>query len=113
MTKVKCVECGKEFTLSEKQQFLLKFPNKIKCPSCAFGTGNSKAAAPAKKPEPEKAKEPDKFKCEVGVEGKQKICAEAFLRAYEELRAVFAGREDEVKDYMGGWTSTIVITRSK
>ena len=38
---------------------------------------------------------------------------EMFRKAYDELKAEFADELDSVKEYLGGWTSTLVINRSK
>lgn len=44
---------------------------------------------------------------------KAEVNAELFRKAYDELVAEFSDILPDVKEYLGGWTSTIVINRSK
>lgn len=100
--QVKCAKCGNDFDLDAKWEgFAKKYPDRVTCPSCKNGGGagshptskatSSKSSAPAKQP----------------------VSAEMFVKAYDELTAAFEGRVDEVKEYLGGWASTIVINRSR
>lgn len=100
--RVKCAKCGKDFDLAAKwENFAKNFPNRVTCPDCKNGGGagthptskatSSKSTAPVKQP----------------------VSAEMFVKAYDELVAAFEGRVEEVKDYLGGWASTIVINRSR
>ena len=85
MTEIrKCEACGKEFEARGEWQKV--------CLDC-FKAGH------APKPESKAAKKP--------------IDATMFRKAYDELKAEFADELDSVKEYLGGWTSTLVINRSK
>ena len=53
------------------------------------------------------------FKPKTEAPAKKPIDATMFRKAYDELRAEFADELDSVKEYLGGWTSTLVINRSK
>lgn len=98
--KVKCGKCGKEFDLDSKWKgFAEKYPERVTCKDC-------KSPAP-KRPESHAIKSSSKAPV------KEPVSAEMFVKAYDELIAAFEGRVDEVKDFLGGWASTIVINRSK
>ena len=53
------------------------------------------------------------FKPKAEAPAKKPIDATMFRKAYDELKAEFADELDSVKEYLGGWTSTLVINRSK
>lgn len=102
--KVTCAKCGEEFDLDSKWEgFAKKYPDRVTCPHCKDGSKSAtKAAANTTKKEYSKTSPT-----------KSPVTAELFVKAYDELTAAFADRLDEVKDYLGGWVSTIVINRSK
>lgn len=96
--KFKCAECGKEVEFDGGLAvWASKNPNKVRCEECH----NKKFAKKEFKP-----------KCEQ-TSGKKTIDATMFRKAYDELKAEFADELDSVKEYLGGWTSTLVINRSK
>lgn len=98
MTEMKkCDACGKEFEARGDWQKV--------CLDC-FKAGHA--------PKPEsKAASKREFKPKAGTAPKKAIDATMFRKAYDELRAEFADELDSVKEYLGGWTSTLVINRSK
>lgn len=104
--KFKCAECGKEVEFDGGLAvWASKNPNKVRCEECH----NKKFA---KKGETTTgAKKEFKPKAEAPV--KKPIDAAMFRKAYDELRAEFTDELENVKDYLGGWTSTLVINRSK
>lgn len=93
----KCEACGKEFEARGEWQKV--------CIDC-FKAGH------APKAESKSTKREFKPKSEAQTP-KKTIDAAMFRKAYDELRAEFADELDAVKDYLGGWTSTLVINRSK
>lgn len=89
-----CAECGKEFEAKGDWQKV--------CIDCykanAGGRGSKpKTTAPAK----------------TSIVSKKEVNAEMFRKAYDEIIAEFSDVLPEVKDYLGGWVSTIVINRSR
>ena len=97
MTEMKkCEACGKEFEARGEWQKV--------CLDC-FRAGH------APKPESKAAKK--EFKPKAEAPAKKPIDASMFRKAYDELKAEFADELDSVKEYLGGWTSTLVINRSK
>jgi ribosome-binding protein aMBF1 (putative translation factor) len=93
----KCEACGKEFEARGDWQKV--------CIDC-FKAGHA--------PKPEsKAASKREFKTEAKATHKKDIDATMFRKAYDELKAEFADELDSVKEYLGGWTSTLVINRSK
>jgi len=110
--KFTCIDCGKEVEYEGGLAgWAKKNPDKVRCKECfekhkssyaKRGTSTSGTAkAPAKKSE-------GGCTCQ-----KKPVEAKMFKQAFDELRAEFADELDSVKDYLGGWTSTLVINRSK
>lgn len=98
-----CTVCGKDFEMDDKYKtFVEKYPERVKCPDCMKGT-----------PKPSAAKATSTAKSSYSKSTKSEVNAEMFVKAYDELAAAFGDRIDEVKEYLGGWTSTIVINRSR
>ena len=93
-----CTQCGKEFEARGDWQKV--------CIDCYKAGASSKPKASASKVTAGSGKS-------ASTTGKKNVSAELFVQAYDELIAAFEGRVDEVKDYLGGWVSTIVINRSK
>ena len=103
--KFKCAECGKEVEFDGGLAvWASKNPEKVRCEECH----NKKFAGKAKPGAPKK-----EFKPTASATPKKPIDAAMFRKAFDELRAEFADELDEVKEYLGGWTSTLVINRSK
>lgn len=104
--KFKCTECGKEVEFDGGLAvWALKNPDKIRCEECHNKKFAKKGGAITG------VKKEFKPKAETPV--KKTIDAAMFRKAYDELRAEFADELENVKDYLGGWTSTLVINRSK
>ena len=110
--KFTCIDCGKEVEYEGGLAgWAKKNPDKVRCKECfdkhksgyaKKGTASTTAKAPAKG----SGKSAE-------TSGKKPIDAKMFKQAFDELRAEFADDLDSVKDYLGGWTSTLVINRSK
>lgn len=110
--KVTCAKCGKEFALDEKWKgFAEKYPERLTCTSCKDGAKKDVTTAykSTSKPASYEAKANAYKKTAVSTE----VNAEMFRKAYDELTAEFSDILLDVKEYLGGWTSTIVINRSK
>ena len=110
--KVACAKCGKEFLLDEKWKgFADKYPERLTCSSCKDGAKKDLATAykSTAKPTSYEVKASAYKKSSTSSE----VNAEMFRRAYDELTAEFSDILPDVKEYLGGWTSTIVINRSK
>jgi hypothetical protein len=105
---VQCSKCKETFELDEKwKAFAEKYPERVTCPSCKNGA--TKSATTAYK-NTSKVTTSSKSK---STSGKEPVSAALFRKAYDELVAEFSDILPDVKDYLGGWTSTIVINRSK
>lgn len=105
MEKFKCAECGKEVEFDGGLAvWASKNPDKVRCEECHNAKFAKKGGASSAKKE---------FKSKAEAPAKKPIDAAMFRKAYDELRAEFADELENVKDYLGGWTSTLVINRSK
>lgn len=102
--KVTCSKCGKDFDLDEKWKgFAEKYPDRVTCKDCKSPSTKKTETSSTSKPAYTKS----------ASSTKAPVSAEMFVKAYDELVAAFADRKDEVKEYLGGWASTIVINRSR
>lgn len=101
MIKAECVKCGKEFEQDDKWKVLYeRFPDKVICEDCKKG----------KKPlKTEVVNNKDLLTSDIDTELLQK--AKQLKAGYDALCQVF--NKDEVKDYLGGWTSTLFIETNK
>ena len=86
--------------------FAEKYPERVTCQSCK--NGGTKSAATAYKNTEKSSSSKTK-----AASGKEPVSAAMFRKAYDELVAEFSDVLPDVKEYLGGWTSTIVINRSK
>lgn len=96
MAKQVCEKCGKEFEARGSWQKV--------CLDCYKAGGTAAKATTTSKATTSKAS---------SSVGKEAVSAAMFRKAYDELVAEFSDIQDDVKEYLGGWTSTIVINRSK
>lgn len=108
--KFTCIDCGKEVEYEGGLAgWAKKNPDKVRCKECfdkhKSGYAKKGTTSTTAKKTPAKA---DGCTCQ-----KKAIDAKMFKQAFDELRAEFADDLDSVKDYLGGWTSTLVINRSK
>ena len=104
--KFKCAECGKEVEFDGGLAvWASKNPDNVRCEECHNKKFAKKGGATTgvKK----------EFKPKSEASAKKPIDAAMFRKAYDELKAEFADELDSVKEYLGGWTSTLVINRSK
>jgi len=107
--KFTCIDCGKEVEYEGGLAgWAKKNPDKVRCKECfdKHKSGYAKkdtTSTTAKK----------SYSKTTEASSKKPIDAKMFKQAFDELRAEFADDLDSVKDYLGGWTSTLVINRSK
>lgn len=113
-----CAKCGKKFLFkSEGLNRWAKNPNtdpkKVVCDECHSGktskTTNKTTTTTSssfKKPSTGSGKADQTF-------SKSKMSAELLKKKYDELCAVFADDLDSVKDYLGGWTTTLALSEIK
>lgn len=100
MVKAHCTVCGKDFDMDDKyKSFVEKFPDRVKCPECfkSGGTDKTKATAKAKAP--------------TAAAAKATITATVLRKCYDEVKAEFADVLDEVHDFIGGWTTTLALSK--
>lgn len=103
MIKARCIKCGKEFEQDDKWKVLYeRFPDKVVCEDCKKG---NKATTSSETNKAVTTKV-------VGVTDNDLIEKAKQLKAgYDALCQVFD--KEEVKDYLGGWTSTLFIETNK
>lgn len=105
MVHAHCSVCGKDFEMDEKYAtFVEKFPDRVRCTDCykAGGTNAKKATAAAANKTATKT-----------ASTKQPIDAELLRKSYDEVKAAFADVIDEVHEFIGGWTTTIALSKTK
>lgn len=101
--KAKCTVCGKEYEIQDgtpSAKFVEEHPERAKCYDCfkAGGANKTEATKVAKTSKaPAVAKSP--------------ITAEILRQSYDEVVAAFADVIDDVKDYLGGWTTTVALSK--
>lgn len=101
--KAKCTTCGKEYEIQDgtpSAKFVQEHPERAKCFDCFKAGGTDKAAATKKATT---AKAP--------AAAKATINAEVLRQSYDEVVAAFADVLDDVKDYLGGWTTTVALSK--
>lgn len=113
--KVNCAKCGKEFDLDDKWKgFAEKFPERLTCMECKNGAKKDVTTAYKNTEKPASyEKKASAHKKANSAPVPPGVNASDFRKAYDELTAEFSDVLDDVKDYLGGWTSTIVINRSR
>ena len=105
---VQCSKCKENFELDEKwKTFAEKYPERVTCPSCKNEATKSASVAYQNT---STATTTSTGKS-TGV--KRPVTADMIRKAYDSLIAEFSDVLPDVKEYLGGWTSTMVINRSK
>lgn len=107
---LKCSKCGKDCTeefRAKGERLLawgLKNPDRAICDECRNSGGASKA---------KKGGKPE-AKGNTQASGKRgEIDAKALRKAYDEVCAEFADVLPDVKEFLGGWTTTIALSNAK
>ena len=105
MVKAKCAKCGAEVELNDNYaNFVEKYPERVTCFKCKNSGG--KSATKATKKAVEQAK--TECACHCG-----ETSAERFKEVYYQFKEVFGDELKDVKDYIGGWVSTVIIQGTK
>lgn len=109
---LKCSVCGKEFDKEFKDgeerlaAWYDKNPDKIKCSECYAG-GTKKKSTPATT-----TKATSTSKVSAATAGaRPAITAEVLRKSYDEVIAAFADVLPDVKEFIGGWTTTIALSK--
>lgn len=100
--KAKCTVCGKEYEIQDgtpSAKFVEEHPERAKCYDCFKAGGSDKKEATKKAAAPKAAA------------AKAAITAEVLRQSYDEVIAAFADVLDDVKEYLGGWTTTIALSK--
>ena len=108
-TKVfKCSICGADVEMSGALAgWAEKNPDKVKCAKCYAAKGKPKTDDGGAK------KSGGYTKSSGGSATKQAITADALRKSYDEVVAAFADVLDDVKEYLGGWTTTVALSKTK
>ena len=109
MVKATCSVCGKEYEVQDGTPaagFVTDHPERARCMDCfkAGGANAKKATA--------KAKGFGKSD-EVNNEKKSKMTAEVLRKSYDEVVAAFEDVLPDVIQFIGGWTTTIALSKTK
>lgn len=100
--KAICTVCHKEYEIQDgtpSAKFVEEHPERAKCYDCFKAGGTDKAKAT-------KAASPSK-----STDKKGAITADILRQSYDEVVAAFADVLDDVKDYLGGWTTTVALSK--
>ena len=103
--EAKCTVCGKMYTIQDgtpSAKFVQEHPERAKCFDCFKAGGTDKAAATKVAKGSGKSAE---------TKAKATISAEVLRQSYDEVVAAFADVLDDVKDYLGGWTTTVALSK--
>lgn len=102
--KAKCTVCGKEYEIQDgtpAAKFVEEHPERAKCYDCFKAGGTDKAAAT----------KTAKAGSSKSAAAKAQITAEVLRQSYDEVVAAFADVIDDVKEYLGGWTTTVALSK--
>lgn len=115
----RCVKCGKEFSYDspalENWALTKAKPDQIKCPEC-FGNKSTKATTKTTDTVQKKTfASANKLATTNNNSDNTEMSARLLKQKYDELCAVFGDDLADVKDYLGGWTTTLAlsVTNSK
>lgn len=106
----KCSVCGGDVEFSGAlANWAEKNPDKVKCEACHSKGGG------AKKVSPNNPSKSNSFTDKAKAHSASKVALDAALlrKSYDEVVAAFADVIDDVKDYIGGWTTTVALSKTK
>lgn len=107
--KVACAECGAEVELEGGLLvWAKKNPDKFRCPECQ----KKKYANKISEGKANNAKTYSK-KCGEVDNSAVKVTADMLRKAYDEVVAEFADIIEDVKPFIGAWTTTIVLSKNR
>lgn len=106
--KVACAECGAEVELEGGLLvWAKKNPDKFRCPECQKKKYANKIAEG-------KASNAKSFaKKSEGSSNKSPVTAKLLRQSYDEVVAEFADILEDVRPLLGGWTTTIALSKTK
>lgn len=102
--KAICTVCHKEYEIQDgtpAAKFIEEHPERAKCYDCFKAGGADKTAAT----------KTAKASTSKPAATKTQITAEVLRQSYDEVVAAFADVIDDVKEYLGGWTTTIALSK--
>lgn len=107
--KFTCPVCGKETESDERLHAWMVKNDKLMCSDCfAKSKGaNAKKAGSGKSAETTGKKDYNK----PATVARPAITAETLRKAYDEVVAEFADVLPDVKEFIGGWTTTIALSK--
>lgn len=108
--KFTCPVCGKETEADEKLHSWMVKNDKLMCSECfakSKGASAKKASSGAKANGGEKKD----YNNKASNFTKPAITAEVLRKAYDEVVAEFADVLPDVKEFIGGWTTTIALSK--
>lgn len=113
--KTTCAKCGKEIELQDHlKDYIEKKPEAARCIDCYKAEAKEKQQqAKQQQSKPTTTTKVTGGTEESAVEVPPEVFAKKLRKAYDCVTAEFSDVIDEVKDYIGGWTSTIVINQEK
>ena len=113
--KTTCAKCGKEIELQDHlKKYIEEKPERARCIDCYKAEAKEKQQqTKQQQKEPTTTAKVANSTEETTVEVPPEVFAERLRKAYDCVIAEFSDVIDEVKDYIGGWTSTIVINQEK
>lgn len=112
--KAVCAKCGKEIELQDNlKNYITEKPEAARCIDCYKAEAKAKAQA---KQQTQKTNTTSKVAGSTEAELTETTpeeYAKKIRKAYDCIIAEFSDIISDVKDYIGGWTSTIVINQEK
>lgn len=109
---LKCSVCGKEFDKEFKEgeerlaAWYDKNPDKVKCSECYAGGAKKKTSGSTATAKTTATKAPA-----ATAGARPAITAEVLRKSYDEVIAAFADVLPDVKEFIGGWTTTIALSK--
>lgn len=101
--EVTCSVCGKTIEVDEKLRDWAEAKGVgLKCAECYKAAAGSKSKASSSKKESSEA-----------AEKKSVFTPAEFKKVFDEFRAVFADELEEVRPYLGGWVSSVLINKDQ
>ena len=106
----KCSVCGADVELQDNlKSFVEKYPERVKCKKCyAAGGANKEKAAAKASGDKETGKAVSKARDNFG-----EVTAELLRKSYDEVIAEFSDVLADVHEFIGGWTTSVAIAKSK
>lgn len=112
--KVACAECGAEVELEGGLLvWAKKNPDKFRCPECQKKKYANKISEGKASNAKTFAKKGEATSSAKGSFNKTPVTAKLLRQSYDEVVAEFADIIEEVRPLLGGWTTTIALSKTK